>query len=175
MIATTTKAINEQAASMNQISAAADGMSTQADQVLRGAADQARAMRSMTTDVQSTAKQIKLMAKANVEHSSVAAALLGTVSEIRQITDRNAAGVKQTRGGTDDLRRRAQALAGARRSAVTAQDERAGLSLESIGSHRRMSTERLPLGVFTTDDLVWSCARGTRGLRRPPASRRRVP
>ena len=35
----------------------------------------------------------------------------GVGAEIRQITDRNAAGVKQTRGGTDDLRRRAQALA----------------------------------------------------------------
>jgi hypothetical protein len=33
------------------------------------------------------------------------------VAEVRQITDRNAAGVKQTRGGTDDLRRRAEALA----------------------------------------------------------------
>jgi methyl-accepting chemotaxis protein len=96
---------------MNQISAAADGMSTQAEQVLRGASDQARAMRSMTTDVQNTAQLIKLISKANLEHSSAAAVLLGSVSEIRQITDRNAAGVKQTRGGTDDLRRRAQALA----------------------------------------------------------------
>jgi len=68
-------------------------------------------MRSMTGDSQNVAKQIKLMAKANVEHSAAAASLLVSVGEIRQITDRNAAGVKQTRGGTDDLRRRAQALA----------------------------------------------------------------
>jgi methyl-accepting chemotaxis protein len=78
---------------------------------LRGAADQARAIRAMTSDAQNTAKQIKLISKANIEHSSSAAALLASISEIRQITDRNSAGVKQTRGGTDDLRRRAQALA----------------------------------------------------------------
>jgi methyl-accepting chemotaxis protein len=96
---------------MGQIASAADGMSAQAEQVLRGAADQARAMRAMTSDAQNTAKQIKLITKANLEHSTSASALLATVSEIRQITDRNSVGVKQTRGGTDDLRRRAQALA----------------------------------------------------------------
>ena len=110
-IATTAKAITDQATSMGQISTAADGMRAQAEQVLRGAADQARAMRAMTSDAQNTAKQIKLITKANIEQSSSAAALLASVSEIRQITDRNSAGVKQTRGGTDDLRRRAQALA----------------------------------------------------------------
>ncbi len=111
MIATTAKAITEQAATMSQITATVDGMSTQAEQVLRGAADQARAMRMMTVDAQNTVKQIKFITSANVEHSAAAAALVGSIGEIRQITDRNAAGVKQTRGGTDDLRRRAQALA----------------------------------------------------------------
>jgi methyl-accepting chemotaxis protein len=52
-----------------------------------------------------------MITKSNLEHSESAAALLVSIGEIRQITDRNAAGVKQTRGGTDDLRRRAQALA----------------------------------------------------------------
>jgi len=111
LIADTAKAVRDQAANMSQISIAADGMSAQAEQLTRGAAEQARAMRSMTTDAQNTAKQIKLISAANIEHSASAAALLGSVAEIRQITDRNAAGVKQTRGGTDDLRRRAQALA----------------------------------------------------------------
>ena len=110
-IATTAKAITDQATGMRQIARRADGMRAQAEQVLRGAAEQAQAMRAMTGDAQSTAKQIKLISKANVEHSSAAAALLASVTEIRQITDRNSAGVKQTRGGTDDLRRRAQALA----------------------------------------------------------------
>jgi len=68
-------------------------------------------MRAMTTDVQNTAKQIKLISKANTEHSAAAAVMLASIAEIRQITDRNVAGVRQTRGGTDDLRRRAQALA----------------------------------------------------------------
>ena len=111
MIAATAQTISSQAANISQISAAADGMSAQAEQVLRGAADQARAMRGMTADVQNAAKQIKLITTANIEHSTTAAVLLASIAEIRQITDRNAAGVKQTRGGTDDLRRRAQALA----------------------------------------------------------------
>ena len=60
--------------------------------------------------MQNTAKQIKLISKANVEHSGAAASLLSSMGEIRKITVRNAFGVKQTRGGTDDLMRRAQAL-----------------------------------------------------------------
>ena len=36
--------------------------------------------------------------------------LLATLKEIREITDRNAHGVKETRGGTDDLLQRASAL-----------------------------------------------------------------
>jgi methyl-accepting chemotaxis protein len=111
LIAATVKAIGDQASSMNEITTAAEGMRTQAEQVSRGAADQARSMRAMTTDAQSTAKQVKLISQANLELSAAAATLLGSVAEVRQITDRNAAGVKQTRGGTDDLRRRAQALA----------------------------------------------------------------
>ncbi len=67
-------------------------------------------MREMTAAAQNAARQIKLITKANIEQSSAAAALLASVTEIREITDRNATGVKQTRGGTDDLLRRAQAL-----------------------------------------------------------------
>ena len=111
MIANTAKSIGEQASGMTEISESAEGMRTQAEQVSRGAADQARTMRAMTADAQNTATQIKMISKSNVEHSESAAALLVSIGEIRQITDRNAAGVKQTRGGTDDLRRRAQALA----------------------------------------------------------------
>ena len=83
----------------------------QAEQVSRAAADQATTMRTMATDAQGMAKQVKMISRANVEHSSTASELMVSIGEIRQMTDRNAAGVKQTRGGTDDLRRRAQALA----------------------------------------------------------------
>ena len=67
-------------------------------------------MREMITAAQSTARQIKLITRANVEHSTTSEGLVRSVGEIRQITDRNATGVKETRGGTEDLLRRAQAL-----------------------------------------------------------------
>jgi methyl-accepting chemotaxis protein len=102
--------MTEQAAGMTQIASAADGMRTQSEQVSRAVTDQSKAMREMTSAAQNTARQIKLITKANLEHSTAAAALLTSVEEIRKITDRNASGVKQTRGGTDDLLRRAQAL-----------------------------------------------------------------
>ena len=96
--------------SMKDIAAAADGVRAQSEQTARSMVDQAKAMREMTSAAQGTAKHIKLITKANVEHSTTATALLGSIAEVRTITDRNASGVKQTRGGTDDLLRRAQAL-----------------------------------------------------------------
>ena len=67
-------------------------------------------MRERISSAHSTAKQIKLITKANVEHSTTSEGLVRSVGEIRQITDRNANGVKETRGGTEDVLRRAQAL-----------------------------------------------------------------
>ena len=107
---------------------------------------------------------------------SPSAALLASVGEIRQITDRNASGVKQTRGGTDDLLRRAQALMrsstdGSRaserpRAAHTRSDDR-GLS-------RPKSAHGAPVQPVTTSASCqngfhsgssrptsgWSCVRG---------------
>ena len=90
--------------------AAADGMRVQAEQASRAVKEQARTMRDMIGSAQNMAKQIKMITKANFEHSASASSLLRSVSDIRQITDRNASGVKETRGGTDELLRRAQAL-----------------------------------------------------------------
>ena len=90
---------------------AAEGMRVQAEQASRAIKEQARTMRDMISAAQTTAKQIKVITKANLEHSTVSNSLLRSVGEIRQITDRNASGVKQTRGGTEDVLRRAQALA----------------------------------------------------------------
>ncbi len=97
----------------------------QADQTARAVKEQARTMREMIAAAQNTAKQIKLITNANLEHSTVSGSLLRSVAEIRQITDRNASGVKQTRGGTDDLLRRAQASGRARRAAGPRASERA--------------------------------------------------
>jgi hypothetical protein len=65
----------------------------------------------MTTATQSSAKQIKLITRANVEHSSVAARVLEQLRDVRQIADRNARDVKDTRGGTEDLIKHAEELA----------------------------------------------------------------
>ena len=63
----------------------------------------------MVTAAENTAKQIKLITKANVEHSSAASALLRRFAISGRSPTGTPSGVKQTRGGTDDLLRRAQA------------------------------------------------------------------
>jgi methyl-accepting chemotaxis protein len=85
-------------------------MRVQAEQASRAVTEQARTMRDMITAAQRTGKELKLITKANIEHSSVSNSLLRSVGEIRQITEHSANGVKQTRGGTVDLLRRARAL-----------------------------------------------------------------
>jgi methyl-accepting chemotaxis protein len=110
MIGGVTKAMAEQAAATRQIATASESMRVQADQTARAVKEQAGTMKEMTAASQNTSKQIKLISQANQEHSTVSASLLTALGEIRQITDRNASGVKKTRGGTDDLVRRAAAL-----------------------------------------------------------------
>jgi methyl-accepting chemotaxis protein len=110
MVAAVTKSMTEQSTGMQDIASAAEGMRVQSEKASRALFDQARTMREMTAAAQNTAKQIKLITKANIEHSATAASLLTSMGEIRRITDRNASGVKQTRGGTDELMRRTKAL-----------------------------------------------------------------
>jgi methyl-accepting chemotaxis protein len=57
-----------------------------------------------------TAKQIKAITHANKEHSAGSTRLLGKLRAIRTVAERNALGVKETRGGTGDLLRHAEAL-----------------------------------------------------------------
>jgi methyl-accepting chemotaxis protein len=82
----------------------------QAEQAARALKEQARTMKEMSGAAENTSKQIKLITVANREHSTVSTALLDSLRQIREITDRNAHGVKETRGGTDDLLERAEAL-----------------------------------------------------------------
>ena len=102
--------MGEQAKAMREIATASQSMTTQSDQTTRAIQEQARTMKEMTGAAHNTLKQIKLITHANREHSTVSAALLTSLTEVRQITDRNAGGVKRTRGGTDDLLKRANAL-----------------------------------------------------------------
>jgi methyl-accepting chemotaxis protein len=85
-------------------------MRTHADQTDRALKEQARTMKEMSAGAQNTGNQVRSITAANKEQSTMAAALLGSLKEIRLITERNAGGVKRTRSGTDDLMRRAAAL-----------------------------------------------------------------
>jgi methyl-accepting chemotaxis protein len=68
-------------------------------------------MRDISGSAATTARQIKTITAANRSHSQAVAALVGDITEIRRITERNASGVQGTRAGTADLLRSAQALA----------------------------------------------------------------
>jgi methyl-accepting chemotaxis protein len=110
MVSGVAAAVKEQAKMTAEVAGVAEGMRLQSDEAARAVKEQTRTMRGMISAAQSTARQIKLITKANVEHSTVSHSLLRSVDEIRQITNRNADGVKQTRGGTADVLRRAQGL-----------------------------------------------------------------
>ncbi|HEX8117254.1 MAG TPA: hypothetical protein VF521_08280, partial [Pyrinomonadaceae bacterium] len=111
MVAGVSKAMGEQAAAAAQITTAAHDMRQQSEQVARAVGEQARAARDMTTAVQSVSKEIGLITRSNRQHLSSAEQVLGALTEIRQITERNARGVKATLSGTTSLIERAQQLA----------------------------------------------------------------
>ena len=87
-------------------------MRREAEQAARALNEQARAMKDMVTAAQNTAKQIKLITHANREHSTVAGAAARSAARCPRDHRRNARGVKETRGGTVDLLRHAEELAG---------------------------------------------------------------
>jgi hypothetical protein len=86
-------------------------MRRQSEQVARAVAEQARAARDMTTAAQSISKEIGLITRSNRQHVTSAEQVLGTLTDIRRITERNARGVEATLGGTANLIARAQQLA----------------------------------------------------------------
>jgi methyl-accepting chemotaxis protein len=58
------------------------------------------------------------MTHANRAQSASAARLIAQIAEIRRITERNAEGVRQTRGSTADLIKQAESLTGLMDSAI---------------------------------------------------------
>jgi methyl-accepting chemotaxis protein len=111
MVVTVSKAMAEQGVASTEIASAAGAMRQQADQAAKALREQSRAMKDMTTAAANTARQIKGITGANREHSQVAGAILQDLAELRRVTDRNVAGVRQTRASTADLVRSADALA----------------------------------------------------------------
>jgi methyl-accepting chemotaxis protein len=69
-------------------------------------------MKEMARAVTTTAKDIKAITQANKTHSAGATRLVTQLAEVRRITQRNADGVRQTRGGTADLLKQAEMLTG---------------------------------------------------------------
>ena len=82
-----------------QISRGGRSMRQESDQAAKALTEQARGDEGDDRGRGATRRsQIKLITRANREHSGVAGALLEQLTEVRRITDRNAAGVKETRG-----------------------------------------------------------------------------
>jgi methyl-accepting chemotaxis protein len=105
-----TRATNEQAGAMKELTAGIDGVRAQSDQAARAAKEQARTMNEIAKTSERTAKEIRGVASANKQQSGVAKRVVAQVGEVRRITERNAEGVGKTRGDTTDLLRQAEAL-----------------------------------------------------------------
>jgi methyl-accepting chemotaxis protein len=85
-------------------------MRQESGQAAKALGEQVRAIGETAAVTTSTSRQIRQITQANREHSRVAEGLLAQVGEVRRIADRNAAGVKETRGTTSRLRDQARAL-----------------------------------------------------------------
>ena len=101
----------EQSTASAQVTSAVENMRRQTEQASKALVEQARAIKDIHGAAQNTARQIKAITKANTEHSGGSSRLLSQLRDIQVITERNANSAKQTRGGTDDLLRHAEALA----------------------------------------------------------------
>jgi hypothetical protein len=72
--------------------------------------EQARAARDMTLATTSISKEVGLITRSNRQHLTSSEQVLGTLTDIRQITERNSEGVKATLSGTNSLIERARQL-----------------------------------------------------------------
>jgi methyl-accepting chemotaxis protein len=108
--ATVARGMSEQAAASAQIAQASASMHREAQQASQALQDQSRAIRQVADGAANTSKHIKTVSRAHAEHSTAAAELRARVNEARRITDRNAAGVKDTQGSTDELLAQARTL-----------------------------------------------------------------
>src|SRR5258705_2752250 len=95
-------------------------MQMQADHAARAYRKETRETREMAKAAASTASEIKTITQANKGQSAAAVRLVSQRSENRRITERNADGVRQARGGTADLLKQAETLTGLMDSAVAA-------------------------------------------------------
>ena len=112
LIASVNQAMSEQASAAVQVSVAANNMRRETEQASKSLAKQTHGLKDMVAATQNTARQLTLITHANLEHSTAAGRLLEQLRNIRQVTDRNARDVRETKSGTVDLLRHAQELTG---------------------------------------------------------------
>jgi methyl-accepting chemotaxis protein len=105
------RAMDEQATAATQITTATKSMRQQSDQAARAMVEQTRAAREMTTATQTISKEIQLITLSNRGHLESSQKILGTLTDIREITERNGRGVEATLEGTTDLAENARQLA----------------------------------------------------------------
>ena len=85
-------------------------MRIQTEQAAKATAEQARAITDLSDASNNIAKQIKLISRANREHSVAAGGFLASLGEIKGITERNASGAKETVNRTNGLLNNARRL-----------------------------------------------------------------
>jgi hypothetical protein len=87
-------------------------MRQQSEQVAKAISEQARAARDMTAATQNVSKEVGRITLSNRGLLNSSKNVLGTLTEIRQITERNAQGVNATLSGTANLSEYARRLVG---------------------------------------------------------------
>jgi methyl-accepting chemotaxis protein len=109
-IAGVSRAMGEQTVAGAQITSGTQSMRQQSDQVAKAMNEQARAARDMTAATQNISKEVGLITRSNRRHLDSSKQVLGTLTDIRRITERNAQGVNATLTGTAGLTERARQL-----------------------------------------------------------------
>jgi methyl-accepting chemotaxis protein len=110
VISGVSRAMGEQATAATQITTAAQDMRQQSEQVAKAMNEQSRAARDMTGATESISKEIGLITRSNRQHLASSEHVMGVLTDIRQITERNAQGVKATLVSTAGLIERAEQL-----------------------------------------------------------------
>ena len=109
-ISEVSNAVSEQAKASAEISVATQSMRMQADQVTKAMREQARTSHEMSIGVANVSKEALRITNTNRNHLDSFDRIRTAVSELRDITNRNADGVKATLNSTSGLADRAREL-----------------------------------------------------------------
>ncbi len=136
------RAMAEQGVAAGQITTAAESLRIQTEQAATATAEQAKAIKDVSTASENIVKQIKLISRANREHSSVSAAFLTSLKEIQHITGRNSVNAKDTLSRSENLRANSKTLITmvddlAQNGAGSARQSRSGPAKKSSGATTR--------------------------------------